>query len=125
MSCCYVLLITKTYMFPGNTVIFCFSFVSNNATEPISIRNLAKEANVSLNTLERHFVEFLHTTPTIYIRKKRLANSVKLLSMGYNITEAGAKSGFPDCSGFIALFKKTYGITPLQYKYSNIFNKHC
>ena len=108
-------IIPTSEMYPDD-IKYALNYINSNFSAPISIHSLAKEANVSLNTLERHFTEFLHTTPSIYIRKKRLANSVKLLSMGCSITEAGSKSGFVDCSSFIALFKKTYGTTPLQYK---------
>ena len=53
---------------------------------------------------------------TLYIKKKRLGNAVKLLSKGCTVTEASYQSGFPDYSNFISVFKKTYGTTPLKYK---------
>jgi len=31
-------------------------------------------------------------------------------------SQAASSSGFSDYSGFIALFKKAYGVTPLTYK---------
>ena len=61
-------------------------------------------------------MQTLNISPSEYIKKKRLANAAKLLSKGYTVSEASSQSGFSDYSNFIALFKKTYGVTPLKYK---------
>lgn len=97
-------------------ITFALNYISHNLCSYISISKMAKEANVSVNTLERHFMQVLNTTPTDYIKKKRLAYAAKLLSEGYTVAEASEYSGFSDYSGFIALFKKIYKITPLKYK---------
>ena len=84
--------------------------------EPISIGELANAAHVSINTLERHFAELLHMSPTAYLRKKRLAHAAETLYEGGSVMDACVGSGFSDYSNFIALFKRTYGITPLKYQ---------
>lgn len=61
-------------------------------------------------------MQTLNLSPTEYIKKKRLANVIKLLSTGCTVAEASSQSGFSDYSNFIALFKKIYGTTPLKYK---------
>jgi AraC-like DNA-binding protein len=50
------------------------------------------------------------------LRKKRLFASMLALRNGDTVTEAAMKSGFSDYSNYIQLFKKQFGITPLQYK---------
>lgn len=97
-------------------IVYAISYINRNFAHQISIGDIAKEANVSVNTLERHFSQFFNSTPSVYIRKKRLANAAKLLAEGCTVAEASANSGFFDYSHFIALFKKSYGITPLKYK---------
>ena len=99
-------------------IAYALNYINSHLGDQISIREIAKECYVSVNTLERHFREYLSFTPSAYIQKKRLANAAKLLSTGYSVTMAAEQSGFPDYSNFIALFKKTYGITPLKYKKS-------
>ena len=91
-------------------------YIKNNLSKRISIEEIARNAFVSVNTLERHFKEKLDISPYAYLQKKRLANSARLLADGCTVTEASEKSGFSDYSWFIALFKKNYGITPLQYR---------
>ena len=101
-------------------ITYAINYINRHFGEAISVGEIAKGANVSVNTLERHFKKTLNISPSEYIKKKRLANAVKLLSSGCTVTEVSEKSGFSDYSNFIALFKNTYGTTPLKYKK----NKH-
>lgn len=100
----------------GDAIIKAINCINNNFSRNISVTEIARECNVSVNTLERCFLRELNISPSAYIRKKRLANAAKLLSEGHSVTEAAELSGFADCSNFIFLFKKAYQITPLQYK---------
>lgn len=95
---------------------FALNYMSQHMQEPISIQQLASLAHVSVNTLERHFLDNLNMTPSKYLKRKRLANAARLLSDGSSVADACEKSGFPDYSNFIALFRQNYGITPLQYR---------
>ncbi len=91
-------------------------YINKHLAEPITVKEVALANHTSVNTLERKFEKILKTTPYKYIKNKRLANAVKLLSDGESVTDVATKSGFSDCSAFITLFKKTYGLTPLKYK---------
>ncbi len=67
-------------------------------------------------TLNRYFRTHLHTTPREYIEAKRFAFSLELLKNGASVTAACTEAGFTDCSHFIVLFKKKFGVTPHRYK---------
>ena len=97
-------------------VISAINYINSHFMDNITVGEMAIACNASISTLERHFMKTLNSSPAEYIKKKRLANAIKLLSMGCTVSEASSKSGFPDYSNFIALFKKNYGITPLKYK---------
>ena len=105
--------------YPEDTT-YAINYINCHFRNSLSVGEIAKAANVSINTLERHFKKTLNITPSEYIKKKRLANAVKLLSNGCTVAEASVQSGFSDYSNFIALFKNTYGITPLKYKKNNL-----
>lgn len=92
------------------------SYMALHLQESMTIQQLAQMAHVSVNTLERQFLDNLNMTPSKYLKRKRLANAAKLLSTGSSVAEACGKSGFSDYSNFIALFRQNYGITPLQYR---------
>ncbi len=91
-------------------------FIHQNFSEKLTVCRLAKEAHVSINTLERWFDTNIKMSPSLYIKKVRLANAARLLAEQASVTEAAEKSGFSDVSGMILQFKESYGITPLQYK---------
>lgn len=71
---------------------------------------------ISQSTLARLFRKYLHTTPKVYLETKRLAYSRLLLDRGLSVGEAAAQAGFPDYSNYIRLFRKRFGVTPLQYR---------
>jgi AraC-like DNA-binding protein len=92
------------------------SFIDRNYQNSITIKDIADHAGVSVNTLERHFRKSLSISPNNYLKKKRLARAAELLFRGKTVSEACEESGFSDYSHFIALFKSSYGTTPLKYK---------
>ncbi len=100
-------------------IILALEYIDANYKREINIRDVAKYAHTSVNTLERHFKDAMRTTPIAYTNKKRLSYSAILLKDGHSVMEAAEKSGFTDYSGYIAKFKKVYGITPLKYKKSH------
>lgn len=91
-------------------------FMDSHLAEDMDIRSLAAAGNVSVNTLERHFREALGTSPFSFLRRKRLIASMTLLRSGMPVTETALQCGFPDYSNYIQLFRKQFGITPLQYR---------
>ncbi len=105
----------------SNTVLpsdlaFALTYISDNLTKTISVKELAAAAHVSVNTLERHFLNCLQMTPYEFIKEKRLMYAADLLKQGKTVAETSSESGFSDYSHFIAIFKNFFGITPLQYK---------
>lgn len=97
-------------------VVLALRFMEEHLTEDFDSHTLAAVCNVSVNTLERHVKEALGMTPFAMLRKKRLIASLERLREGDSVTEAALKSGFSDYSNYIQLFRKQFGLTPLQYK---------
>jgi len=91
-------------------------YMDLHLTEEIGIGQVSAVCGVSVNTLERHFKETLGISPFAMLRKKRLILSMEYLREGESVTEAALKSGFSDYSNYIQLFRRQFGITPLQYK---------
>ncbi len=91
-------------------------YMDEHLTEDMDIQRLAAVANVSTNTLQRYFKEALDITPFAMLRKKRLIYSMRFLRNGSSVSEAALQSGFADYSNYIQLFRRQFGMTPLQYK---------
>lgn len=68
--------------------------------------------NQVLETFRRYTGKSIHN----YLTQRRLEHARRLLQNGVSVTEACYQSGFSDCSGFITLFKKHFGITPGKYQ---------
>lgn len=83
--------------------------------EPLTVSMLAQETFLSVNTLERYFKKYLITSPSEYIRTKRLAAAVELINRQTPISVVAAQCGFPDTSNFCATFKRYFGTTPHKY----------
>lgn len=90
--------------------------IKKNYTQYQSVNDILNSNFISSSTLTRQFRKYMHTTPKIYLENVKLSNAIRLLKNNSSVTEACFKSGFTDCSHFIAIFKKRFGLTPLQYK---------
>ena len=91
-------------------------FIGENLGNTFTVSEVAKYAHISVNTLERRFVEVLKFTPSQYIKSRRLARAAELLPSSESVSDVCDKCGFRDYSNFIAIFKKQFGVTPLKYK---------
>lgn len=100
----------------NSELLLAIRYINNNISHQFSIDELAKASNTSISTLERNFCHFLGMTPSEYVRQRRLGVAVGYLNNGKSVTETCFDSGFSDCSKFISLFKKNFGMTPLKYK---------
>ncbi len=71
---------------------------------------------VSPATLTRWFRKYIHISPREFLESKKLAHARQLLNEGSSVTQAAMQSGFSDCSYFITVFKKRFGMTPKEFK---------
>ena len=90
--------------------------INQNFASIHSQEDLLKRHFVSAATMNRWFRQYLHLSFRRYLIFQKLSQAAKLLSDGATVTEACMSVGFSDSSYFISLFKKQFGITPLQYK---------
>lgn len=83
----------------------------------INIQALADELSVSVRSLNRHFREALSTTPMEYIQQKRLEHAEDLLkTSNLSIADIANLSGFLDPQHFSRRFRKSFGVSPRQYR---------
>lgn len=91
-------------------------FIDENFADCCTVNFLCGHFFISRSSLYRAFRDELDITPSKYIENRRLSNAKKLLEQGESVQAASEKSGFPDYSHFISLFKKRIGITPKKYQ---------
>ena len=90
--------------------------INENLTDINSLNYFTKKYSISSSTLNRLFKDNFNTSPKLYIENRRLTLARIMLKSGESVISACMKSGFPDYSNFIRLFKRRFGITPNQYK---------
>ena len=91
-------------------------YTDNNFGDECSVNMLCENFFISRSSLYRAFRDELDITPSKYIENRRLANAKKLLERGESVQAAAEKSGFPDYSHFISLFKKRFSTTPKKFQ---------
>lgn len=90
--------------------------INRNFYNLYSVKEILEKNYISYSTLNRFFNNYLNVSPKEYLDSVKLANAVKLLERNYSVNDACFMSGFTDCSRFICVFKKRFGITPFNYK---------
>ena len=81
-----------------------------------TVEKLAAAHYMSCATLTRLFRRYLGITPRVYLESVKLSHAAELLQEGVSVTDAALRSGFSDCSHFIALFRRRFGETPLKFR---------
>lgn len=111
----------KSLILPDNKdfVKKAIDYIEANYVSNLSIEDICKEIYVTPYHFIRVFKDTTGMTPHEYILKVRLEKARNLLKSDViNVSQAASLCGFVNTAHFSAVFKKRYGITPLQQKKS-------
>ena len=75
----------------------------------------AEWAHVPMRTLSRRFVVETGFTFTAWRQRARLLRSLELLAEGVAVTTIALDLGYDNVSAFIAMFRRTFGVSPRRY----------
>lgn len=90
--------------------------IADRFFEPdFSVTSLAREARMSIRTIQLLFAE-CGSTPAAAIRQARLNLARGLLSRGATVTRACFESGFADTTSFARTFRRSFGMSPSQFR---------
>lgn len=92
------------------------SYIEEHYLQRITSGQVAAACYLSASTLNRLLRQHVGLSPARLIEAKRLSHAEGLLRTDASVTDACFRSGFSDCSRFIACFRRQFGMTPLQYK---------
>jgi len=76
---------------------------------------VAREAGMSLRTLERRFMAETGTSLGRWRRRGAMLASVERLAAGMSVKQAAAAAGYATPSAYVAAFKAEFGETPGRY----------
>lgn len=95
-----------------------FTYIEEHYGEPISLKQLADQLQVSPQHTCLLFQQTLGLRPFAYLTKFRLrkAKELLLLHMDMEVRDVARLVGYEDSSYFIKLFKKQEGLTPSSFR---------
>ena len=99
------------------TIAKAVAYMEANFTQNISIEALASIANLSARHFMRIFNEIYSTTPWRYMLSLRMQYACHLLrTTDMTVSEIAHQSGYDDSNYFSRQFKKTYSVSPKEFK---------
>ena len=92
-------------------------YIADHYQQPITLDEVAEEVNLSPSYLSKKFHNTIGKTISEYLNSERLKHAaLELISTKHSITEIALNSGFNDANYFKDVFKKTFGISPREYR---------
>lgn len=102
------------------TLLPVINFINANYAQNISIKQLADAAHISESALYAAFQKQFHTSPIAYLNHYRLTLASNLLCQtSLPIQDIALSVGFTDAFYFSRLFKKTFNLSPREYRKTN------
>ncbi len=94
--------------------------IDEHLDEPLTIENLAKRFHLSPTSLKTGFRQVYSIPVHKYIQRARMEKASSLLkSTRLSILDVAISVGYSGTSQFVAVFKRTYHMTPSQYRSKN------
>jgi AraC-like DNA-binding protein len=92
-------------------------FVEKHRRRKMGLKELARISGLGVSAVGRMFQRYLGITPIAFITRYRIDYAKHLLSgTRIQVAEIGCRVGIDDPYYFSKLFRKTTGVTPLEYR---------
>lgn len=91
-------------------------FIHSNLSKGITVDDVVAVSGYSRTGFHKLFKSRMKISPHEYIEQERLKTASLLLLKGNKVKEVAKIMGYNDVSYFNKVFKRRYGITPLEYK---------
>jgi len=97
-------------------------YIAEHITENLSLATVASAFGISSWYLSHIFKDVLNVNFSSYVNEKKFESATDMLANNpeLSVADIAQKIGYYNMSYFIQQFKKKYGMTPLQYRKSNI-----
>ena len=102
---------------PGSEFAPVLAYMRDHFHSPMTNRQLARLAHMSVRAFERKFLAGFHLTPQNYLRKLRMRMAGRaLVYMRRSMADVVLYCGFADQSHFTRVFRRHFGRTPREYR---------
>lgn len=104
-----------------NDFRFIVNYISDNYHDRITLRQLAEQLNMSYDYFRHRFKEQTGYSPQQFLLMKRLSAAKKqLITSQLSCTEIAYQCGFSNSAQFSTIFKREFGVAPLEYRKSGL-----
>ncbi len=108
---------TDIVAFADAEIAEALRFIRENATQNISVDQVAAEIHVSRSTLQRRFRRLVGKTVEKEIMRVRMERAQRLLrETQFSLAGIALKTGFATVDYFVQAFRRENGLTPHQYR---------
>lgn len=91
--------------------------IHENLDQAITVEDLARQANMSVSSLERRFKKYLGTTPKRYLVHARIAAACdRLLNTALGIGQIANSLGYQEHASFTRAFISVMHMSPSEYR---------
>jgi AraC family transcriptional regulator len=103
---------------PGGRLKVVIDYIDANLAQPISLRQLARLADVSARHFERAFCQAVGVPPHTYVLQRRVAVARELLltQPALSIEQIAASVGFSSSSHLASMFRREFGCSPTTFR---------
>ena len=107
----------KTAMLHLEDIQNAIAFINDNLTEPLTLDDISRTANLSRSHFTALFRHMTGVTPYEYLLLQRIERAVTLLrESDVTIIGVAQECGFRNLANFNKAFKKVTGMTPSDYR---------
>ncbi len=112
-------LVMRTQRSGRVAVVRSIEFIEQHLAEPIALEDLAAYVRMSPRSIQAGFRQDLDTTPTAFIRARRLEQVRRTLLEalpidGVSVTDVAQRWGFTHLGNFSVMYRKEFGESPSQ-----------
>ena len=117
-NCIFIDLFDSLKYSTKNThVINTLKYINDNITEPLTLNSVCNEVHLSKEYTSKVFKREMGVTVTQYINQQKLEIAKNLLlSNEFDLQSIAEKVGYQNYNYFSRIFKKNFGITPINMK---------
>ena len=113
----YILLEKMLYSVTNDCVDRVVHYISENLSEPFSIKKLSSAVGYSSSEIYKSFHKYHNCTVGEYVTKSRIEHSCGLLlETDMLVEEISVKCGFSSAPYFSKKFKELMGMSPVKYR---------
>lgn len=93
------------------------AWLSENASMPLGMEQIARQMNTTPSTLQRHFRLTHGVTVFDFLHQERLRQALQALKRnGVSVSEAASVAGYTNAASFATAFKRQFGLSPRQVR---------